>query len=58
MASGTGREDIATAIIGGAVITVAIFPLIAIGGLKSPNGDDTNEKVIEALPEISTSNGK
>lgn len=56
--SGTVPEDIATAIVGAAVITVAIFPLIALGGLRHPSRTDESEKVVEALPELSAPNGR
>jgi Kef-type K+ transport system membrane component KefB len=56
-------EDIATAVIGGCVLSVAIFPLIAFTGMektgKRVNGNGEEEKVIESLPEIAiTTNGK
>lgn len=53
--SGDVPEDVATAIIGGAVLSVAIFPLIAFSGIQHRNGSDDGvvEKVIEGLPEIS-----
>ncbi len=51
--------DIATAIIAGAVLTVAIFPILAFLGFEpeeaGSSGGDDDETVIEGLPEISTS---
>ncbi len=52
--SGDVPADVGTAIVGAAVITVTIFPLVALSGLKRPDGDDGDEKVVEGLPEIST----
>lgn len=56
--SGDVPEDVATAIIGGAVLSVAIFPLIAFNGIQSVKGSNSAssgvEKVIEGLPDIST----
>lgn len=50
---GTVPEDVATAIIGGAVITVAVFPLLAMAGMQAPGGQADGEgKVVEGLPEI------
>ena len=52
---GTVPEDIATAVIGGSAITVALFPILAMAGMKSPGGETDNEgRVIEGLPEIIT----
>jgi hypothetical protein len=56
-------EDIATAVIGGCVVSVATFPLIAFTGMEKPgkrvNGNGEEEKVIESLPEIAiTTSGK
>jgi len=49
-------QDIATAIIGGSVLTVAIFPILAFANMEKPgkriNGNGEEEKVIEALPEM------
>ena len=56
--------DVGTAIIGGAVLTVAIFPLLAFAGIEQPggkriNGNGDEEKVISSLPEIAiVKNGK
>lgn len=49
--------DIGTAIVGGAVLTVAIFPLVAFAGMEQPggkrvNGNGQEEKVIGGLPEM------
>lgn len=56
---GAVPEDIATAVIGGSVITVAVFPLLAMSGLKRPGGErDAEGKVIEGLPEIITGDGR
>lgn len=55
--TGAVPADIATAVVGGAVISVAIFPLIALAGMEDTsnrtNSDGNAEKVIEALPEMS-----
>lgn len=50
--------DIGTAIIGGAVLTVAIFPQIAFAKMDKPEGKKKEaakqgEKVVQGLPEIS-----
>lgn len=63
IANGNVPEDIGTAIIGGSVLTVAVFPLIAFTGMekagKRINGNGQEEKVIEALPEMAVAkNGK
>ena len=58
IASGDVPEDVATAIIGGAVLSVAIFPLIAFNGIQNVQGSSSansgTEQVIEGLPEIPT----
>ncbi len=54
IADGDIPADVGTAIVGSAIITVAVFPLMALNGLSAPSGDtdDTDDHVVEALPEI------
>lgn len=64
MASGYIPNDVGTAIIGGSVLSVAVFPFLAFLGLEAPEGRkkqaaEKGEKIVESLPEISVStNGK
>jgi len=62
MNSGYIPEDVGTAIIGGSVLSVAIFPFLAFLGLEAPEGRkkqaaDNGEKIVESLPEISVPTG-
>lgn len=58
MGSGIVPEDVGTAIIGGSVLSVALFPFFAFLGLEVPEGPkkqaaEKGEKIVESLPEIS-----
>jgi len=58
MDSGIVPEDVGTAIIGGSVLSVAIFPFLAFLGLEAPEGRKkqaaaNGKKIVESLPEIS-----
>jgi Kef-type K+ transport system membrane component KefB len=45
-------RDIAAALIGAAVISVTVFPILGFNGLKPANGNGNGENKVEALPEI------
>lgn len=62
MSSGYVPKDVGTAIIGGSVLSVAIFPFLAFLGLEAPEGRKkqaaaNGEKIVESLPEISVQTG-
>lgn len=56
--SGDVPADVGTAIVGAAVITVMVFPMVALRGLKHPDAAKTKEKVIEGLPEFTAAEAK
>ena len=47
--------DVSAALIGAAVISVTIFPILGFNGLERPNGNGNDEDVVEALPKIQKS---
>lgn len=50
--SGDVTVEMSTAVIGAAVISVTIFPILGFNGLDHPSGKENGNDVVEGLPEI------
>lgn len=50
--AGDMPQDVSAALIGAAVISVTLFPILGFNGLTSPDGNSNGEEIVESLPEI------